>query len=336
MTKLILGKKATFLFLLTTILFLTGCGTLTGIPSHGGGKRFAIEQELISASARSALKDLNIEPLMGKRVALFVTVIGDEGSGNLAGGRYTIDALVRGEYVNTPTTTTKSNYPVIPITAVTTSGDVASVTQADTALNSPLKTKTETEGGGFSGAGGLHIGGQGNYQNETLITNPRDVTFLTNLIQTIFFLRGVDVVPPNMADTDVFVTVDVFGTIRNRTEWNILNQERLIASTKLEIFGVDRETKTIILSPRVSAFEAKYEERFALWVGPYKTEKNIKRSAPLLVDFSDVEKYQENVSERLPYTEEPIIENEYKNSNINIKDPIMIRETRERELNRKK
>lgn len=36
--------------LLTITLSLTACGTLTGIPSHGGGKRFAIEQELVSAS----------------------------------------------------------------------------------------------------------------------------------------------------------------------------------------------------------------------------------------------------------------------------------------------
>ncbi|MEQ1536351.1 MAG: hypothetical protein ABL923_10775 [Burkholderiaceae bacterium] len=32
---------------------LTGCGTLTGIPSHGGGKRYAEEQRLVSASILS-------------------------------------------------------------------------------------------------------------------------------------------------------------------------------------------------------------------------------------------------------------------------------------------
>ena len=32
------------LFTLSLTLFLTACGTLTGIPSHGGGKRFAVEQ----------------------------------------------------------------------------------------------------------------------------------------------------------------------------------------------------------------------------------------------------------------------------------------------------
>ncbi|RQK04601.1 adhesin, partial [Neisseria meningitidis] len=35
-----------------TPLVLTACGTLTGIPAHGGGKRFAVEQELVAASSR--------------------------------------------------------------------------------------------------------------------------------------------------------------------------------------------------------------------------------------------------------------------------------------------
>lgn len=48
------AKTPILAFLLTVIL--TACGTLTGIPSHGGGKRFAIEQELVTASARAAVK----------------------------------------------------------------------------------------------------------------------------------------------------------------------------------------------------------------------------------------------------------------------------------------
>ena len=35
--------KITLTTLTLSALLLTGCGTLTGIPSHGGGKRFAVE-----------------------------------------------------------------------------------------------------------------------------------------------------------------------------------------------------------------------------------------------------------------------------------------------------
>lgn len=38
------------------LLVLTACGTLTGIPAHGGGKRFAVEQELVAASSRAPSK----------------------------------------------------------------------------------------------------------------------------------------------------------------------------------------------------------------------------------------------------------------------------------------
>ena len=50
-----------------TVLTLSACGTLTGIPSHGGGKRFAVEQELVAASARAAAKDMDLRPLAGRR-----------------------------------------------------------------------------------------------------------------------------------------------------------------------------------------------------------------------------------------------------------------------------
>jgi hypothetical protein len=77
---------------------LSACGTVTGIPSHGGGKRFAIEQELISASARAALQAIDFRPLAGRSVRVVLSSIGDEGSGNLTGGRLTIDRLLRGDY----------------------------------------------------------------------------------------------------------------------------------------------------------------------------------------------------------------------------------------------
>ena len=72
-------------------LLLTGCGTLTGIPSHGGGKRFAVEQELVAASSRAAVKEMDLSALKGRKVALYVSTMGDQGSGNITGGRYSID-----------------------------------------------------------------------------------------------------------------------------------------------------------------------------------------------------------------------------------------------------
>lgn len=58
--------------LILTAFLLTGCGTLTGIPSHGGGKRFAVEQELVAASSRAAVKDMDLSALQGRKVALYI------------------------------------------------------------------------------------------------------------------------------------------------------------------------------------------------------------------------------------------------------------------------
>ena len=68
---------------------------------------------------------------------------------------------------------------------------------------------------------GLNINGQGDYRNETLITNPQDTTFLNSLIQTLFFLRGIEITPVQYADTIMFINIDVFGTIRSRTELHL-------------------------------------------------------------------------------------------------------------------
>ena len=56
------------LMIVSSILVLTACGTLTKIPSHGGGKRFAVEQELVAASARAVTKGMDLSALQGRFV----------------------------------------------------------------------------------------------------------------------------------------------------------------------------------------------------------------------------------------------------------------------------
>ena len=70
------------------LLLLTGCAAQTGIPAHGGGKRFSIEQELVAAATRTALKQIDLSPLRGRQVDVYVHSMGDAGAGNLSGGRF--------------------------------------------------------------------------------------------------------------------------------------------------------------------------------------------------------------------------------------------------------
>ncbi|MBO4575738.1 MAG: adhesin [Neisseriaceae bacterium] len=271
-----------------SLLSLTACGTMTGIPAHGGGKRFAVEQELISASSRAAVKNIDLSALQGKKVAVFVSMIGDQGSGVMTGGRYSIDALIRGEYQNIPNAITTYGYPTYETTASTSSSSLASATTSTSVLNAPSYSKTKQDGAAARAGAGLNVNGLGEYKNETLIQNPQDGSFLSRLIQTVMFLKGVQVVPSEYADVDLFVNVDVFGTIRSRTEYHLLNSEQLKSQTKIEYFAIDKNSRQVVIKPTVSAFESQYKEKYILWTGPYKTVKTVKSADPLLVDFSDI------------------------------------------------
>ena len=285
------------LFLTTSLLSLTACGTLTGISAHGGGKRFAVEQELISASSRTAVKNLNVDALRGKKVAVFISMMGDQGSGSISGGRYSLDALIRGEYQNLPKSITQYTYPTYETTAQTDTDGLTGTTTSTSVLNAPSTSINRNEGQNFRGGIDLNINGLGDYKNETLIQNPQDAAFFSRLIQTVLFLKGISVVPAEYADVHLFVNVDVFGTIRSRTEYHLYNEESLKSQTKIEYFAIDRNTQKVIIKPTVSAFESQYKENYVLWTGPFKTVKTVKTAEPLLVDFSDlVDENQNNVS----------------------------------------
>lgn len=283
-----------------TALLLTGCGTLTGLPGHGGGKRFAVEQELVAASSRAAVKEMDLSALQGRKVALYVSTMGDQGSGTLTGGRYSVDALIRGGYQNNPDTSTQYSYPSYDTTATTSADSLSSVTTSTSVLNAPASALSKNSGRKGERSIGLAVNGTGDYRNETLITNPRDVSFLTNLVQTVFYLRGIEVVPPQYADTDVFVTVDVFGTIRSRTELHVYNAETLKAQTKLEYFAVDRNSRKLLIKPTAAAYESQYKEKYALWTGPFKVSKTVKASDGLMVDFSDITPYGNTTAQSRP------------------------------------
>ena len=104
----------------------------------------------------------------------------------------------------------------------------------------------------------------------------------------MLFLKGISVVPNEYADVYLFVNVDVFGTIRSRTEFHLYNAESLKSQTKIEYFAIDKQSRRVIVKPTVSAFESQYQEKYILWTGPFKTVKTVQSADPLMVDFSDI------------------------------------------------
>ena len=314
-------------FIAVLLLFLGGCGALTGLPGHGGGKRFAVEQELVAAATRGAIKQIDLTAIRGKKVNLFVNAIGDTGSGNLVGGRYSVVSQLRGDYIQTPPTVERSTYPrYSSTTSSNSSTSTSGTTQEDqesstttTASGTPGSTSnsnststgssssgssttgtsttdtvlpladsktTRQKGKGGVGQVGIEYKGLGAYQNSEEISS-NDLQYLSGLLQTYLFLRGVYVVPPSEAEIDVYVTVDVFGTVRSRVEWFVANNEILRAKTSLEVLAVDHLSGNLVMPPRSAGAEAEYNEQYLLWVGPVLIKQTLQKTKPLLSDFSD-------------------------------------------------
>lgn len=291
------------LFLVT--LLLSGCGATTGIPGHGGGKRFAVEQELVAAATRAAIKQIDLTPLRGKTVNIYVNAIGDTGAGNLVGGRFSIVSQLRGDYVQTPPVTEQSLYPryTANSTSTTTSGSTTSTTSqtTDTLNQYPSWKQSQQKGSGILAQAGVEYKGLGAYHNSEEITS-NDLQYLSALMQTYFFLQGVYIVPPSEAEVDVYITVDVFGTAYTRVDWLLTNNEILRAKTSLEILAVDRSTGSLIMPPQSASTESIYDEQYVLWVGPFNIKKSLKTADPLLTDYTNLDQERKKGRNSLPVT----------------------------------
>lgn len=305
------------LLMFTVVMLLGGCGTLTGLPGHGGGKRFAVEQELVAAATRGAIKQIDLSTIRGKKVNLFVSAIGDTGAGNMTGGRFSIVSQLRGDYVQTPVTTENSVFPRYTASsktkstttsesfATTSTATTSSKTETNTLLPYPESKTTQQEGSGGIIQGGVKYEGLGAYLNSTEIPSD-DLQYLSALLQTYLFLKDVYVVPPSEAEIDVYITVDVFGTIRTRVEWFLANNEILRAKTSFEVLAVDSVTGRLVMPPASAGAEAEYNEQFILWAGPFIIKKTLTKSEPLLSDFTDVREQKEEgdsaeQNESIPY-----------------------------------
>lgn len=299
------------------LLCLGGCAAQTGIPGHGGGKRFAVEQELVAAATRTAVKQIDLTAIRGKKVNLYINAMGDSGAGNLTGGRFSIISQLHGDYVQQPKTQQTYIYPRYESTSTTTQksnthstqksinaegeseGKVSSATNStstqtttsNTLLNSPLSHTTRQAGVAGEAQFGMKYEGLGTYHNSEELTSD-DLQYLTAIMETYMFLQGVPVVPPSEAEADVYITVDVYGTIYTRVDWFVANNEILRAKTGLEIFAVDTKSGAILMSPQSAVAEAEYNEQYVLWAGPVSIRKSVKKGEPLLADFSDAQPHQ--------------------------------------------
>jgi hypothetical protein len=154
-------------------------------------------------------------------------------------------------------------------------------------LASPEWRQTQQKGIGTDLQVGLEYNGLGTYKSSEEISSD-DLQYLFGLLQTYLFLQNVVIVPPSEAEVDVYIIVDVFGTVRTRVDWFLANNEILKAKSALEIMAVNHKTGELLMPPQTASSEAEYNEQYILWAGPVFIKKTVKPSGPLLCDFTDL------------------------------------------------
>ncbi|MEO0358400.1 MAG: hypothetical protein AAF386_08930, partial [Pseudomonadota bacterium] len=112
------------------------------------------------------------------------------------------------------------------------------------------QTQTQERGQYGDAAATLEYRGLGDYQ--VLSVPKSDASLLMSLTRNYFILNGATVTTPTdpTADAIVYITVDVFGLNRQRTDLVLYNDESVKAETSIEMFATDRRGR-IIMHPTV-------------------------------------------------------------------------------------
>ena len=229
------------LVLVFMALTLSSCGTFTPMPSHGGGKRFAMEQVLVSASMRKVISEIPVDQLRNQKIVFETTIVHDDGGGAMSGGRpYMAEVLNLQKQ------------------------QIISSVSGDTTDSNQLTL------GGFASRGDTL------YTKDASFNNSDGKQFI-NLLVSALTRQNVMLNPiaESEGEPDYFleVIVDVLGTWRSRTDWFVTNSEQLSAITSVEYVITplkDNGEKRIF--GRIG-YEAEYTQHFLGWMGP--TSSNI-------------------------------------------------------------
>ena len=244
------------LSLLTAVagcLLLAACGNYRDLPSHGGGKRLALEQVAVSSAIRAALGQMPFDVLRGRTVNLEVAIIQDEGSGFMSGGRPTMMGGI------------------------------------STTVNSAVRNAAGLVNGSVTGGA---LPSAPNYQMNTYLS-VSDRPFLAALLASALNRNNVSVRPdtPGFAGPPAThtleVIVDVLGIVRERQDWLVTNRERTRTIVSMEFVVTPNEPG----QPRVvrrASYEASYDESYILWSGPVEEGFKLKR-LPVLAPLEEAE-----------------------------------------------
>lgn len=208
---------------------------MTFIPAQGGGKRFSLEQALVSVSARRAISELPLDGLDGKRAIVQIVVIADQGGGAIvSGGRPSASAIASNQLLKVGGFLGGVNQAVLG----------ASISNSDAVYSKDLNLSVS---------------------DEQLLNNLIAIKLMQNNV--LIFDGSKDSKQP---DYYIQIIVDVFGIWRSRTDWGVKNKESLAATTSYEYSIVPLHATEVSRKRGRIGYDAHYDEKYTAWIGPGK------------------------------------------------------------------
>jgi hypothetical protein len=243
-------------WLILMLLGLTGCGEFRGIPSHGGGKRFDEEQRAIAGAIRQSVADMNLSELSGKKVAIVLDCVAQDGGGNAA-------------------------FPGLTYIGAGINGNVGTgnLVQINQSLRDGTGVTNDNSNTNLGGNASIGIRPQVDYSTH-LASTSADALYLKASLEMKALHAGLRVVSGDQADAILHVLVDVLGTNRSRDERIVSNSEKLQASCEATYYARDAKTGELIFAARQVSSASKYVELRALGVGTLAIARSIDRAPP--------------------------------------------------------
>jgi hypothetical protein len=234
-----------------------GCGEFRGIPTHGGGKRFDEEQRVIAGAIRQTVADMDLGELSGKRVAIVLDCVAQDGGGNVS-------------------------FPGVNYMGAGINGNVGTgnLVQINQSLREGTGVTNDNSNQNIGGNAGVGIQPQVNYSTHAMSTSA-DAQYLRATLEMKALHAGLHLVNGDeQADAVLHVLIDVLGTNRSRDERIVSNSERLLASCEATYYAKDAKTGDLIFAARQVSAASKYIELRAIGVGTLAIARSIDRVPP--------------------------------------------------------
>jgi hypothetical protein len=225
---------------ITLLVFISGCGTWRGIPSHGGGKRFDEEQRVVACAIRKAVADMNVSELRGMKIQVHTDSLAQNG-----GGQLTFPGLA----------SVSAGYNEIE-----TDGRSNNIYSRD-GWDTGASVKTDLD------------------LKPTVFATDSDLKYFEATLNMKLLHSGVSITAKN-PDCVLYVLVDVLGTNRSRNDSLIAWKDNLRATCELTYYALEPKNNGLFFSARRSCAESTYYEKSFLLLNNYQTGREMEAITP--------------------------------------------------------